>query len=144
MLLIIASLLFHIVKPFTSLTTGFFQTYPVSPVMFIFFSQASLLILIKPVLFIFPLIFVQDCKFSKSLKLLKYCKLSSSKELIILYFLLIASNLLWVLCPTTVHSLTMFQYVLVIVISSTKYFLGYLIMTTAVRHVGSLNLYPNE
>lgn len=137
---ILAWLIFLIIKYFTSIDTGFFETAKVTPWLFQLCSTAALLILIKVVLFIPALILVLDCGVFESFKFLRKCKLLDSRELVALFCLGIALPFLWVFLRISYNPETTSQYILRSVPTVIGYVLWLTIAVTAVRFVASLDL----
>ena len=139
--LVLAGLIFLIVKQFTSMDTSFFQVTPwIRHLCF----AASMLILIKPILLIPALIIVLDCKALKSFKLLKQCKILNMKELVVLFFVSMALTFLWAFLPTPQDTMTISQYILIVCLAVVGNFIGLMIVVLAVRFVASLDLVYDE
>jgi len=139
--LVLAGLIFLIVKQFTSMDTSFSQVTPwIRHLCF----AASMLILIKPVLLIPALIIVLDCKAFKSFKLLKQCKILNMKELVMLFFVSMALTFLWAFLPTPQDTMTISQYILIVCLAVVGNFIGLMIVVLAVRFVASLDLVYDE
>ena len=135
--LVLAGLIFLIVKQFTSIDTSFSQVTPwIRHLCF----AASVLILIKPVLLIPALIIVLDCKAFKSFKLLKQCKILNAKELVVLFFVSMAATFLWAFLPPPQSTITISQYILIVCLAVVGNFVSLMVAVMAVRFVASLHL----
>ncbi len=137
---ILAWLIFLIIKYFTSIDTGFFETAKVTPWLHQLYFIAPMLILIKVVLFIPALILVLDCGVFESFKFLRKCKLLDSRELVALFCLRMVLPFLWVFLRIPYNPETTSQYILRSVPTVIDYVLWLIIAVTAVRFVGSLDL----
>ncbi len=138
--LILVWLVFLIIKYFTSIETGFFETAKVAPWLYQLCFVAPMLILIKLVLFVPALIFVLDCRVFESFKFLRKCKLLDSKELVALFCLRMVLPFLWVFLQVPYNPETSSQYILRSVPTVIVCVLGLIIAVTAVRFVASLDL----
>jgi len=138
--LILSWLIFLIIKYFTSINTGFFETAKVTPWLYQLCFTTPMLILIKVVLFIPALIFVLDCGVFESFKFLRKCKLLDSRGLVALFCLKIVLPFLWLFLRTPYNPETTSQYILRSVPTVIDYVLWLTIAVTAVRFVGSLDL----
>jgi hypothetical protein len=142
---ILAWLIFLMIKYFTFVDTGFFETGKVAPWLFQLCFTVPMLILIKPVLFVPALIFVLDCRVFESLKSLRKCRLFDSRELVALFCLRMALPFCWAFLQISYGAGTTSQYILRGVTASISYFVWLVIAVTAVRFVGSLDLvYDNS
>jgi hypothetical protein len=142
---ILAWLIFLMIKYFTSIDTGFFETGKVAPWLFQLCFIAPMLILVKPVLFVPALIFVLDCRVFESLRFLRKCRLLDSRELIALFCLRMVLPFLWALLQISYDAGTTSQYILRSVTTSISYFVWLIIAVSAVGFVGSLDLaYDNS
>jgi hypothetical protein len=139
-LAILVWLTFLTIKQFVSLETSFWETAKVSPVIYQLCFIIPGLILIKPLLFIFPLIIVLDCRISKSFKMLKYCKLAKAKELVILYLVASALALILMFSPPVQSATKISQHFLIIIRFVVQNFISLMIAVMAVRFVASQNL----
>jgi len=137
---ILSWLIFLIIKYFTSIDTGFFETAKVAPWLYQLCFVAPMLILIKLVLFVPALIFVLDCRVFESFKFLRKCKLLDSKELVALFCLQMVLPFLWVFLQIPYNPETTSQYILRSVPTVIGYVLWLTIAVTAVRFVASLDL----
>ena len=137
---ILAWLIFLIIKQFTFIDASFFQAAKVVPFIYQLCFIAPMLILIKVVLFIPALILVLDCGVFESFKFLRKCKLLDSRELVALFCLRMVLPFLWVFLRILYNPETTSQYILRIVPAVIGYVLGLIIAVTAVRFVASLNL----
>ena len=106
-------------------------------------STSVRLILMKPILLIFPLIIVLDCDIFTSFKMLGRCRLRDARELIILFPISLGLPFLWELLPSV--SLGISYYLLTIVHTIVGQFIDLMIVVMAVRFVASRNLvYDNS
>jgi hypothetical protein len=137
---ILAWLIFLIIKYFTSIDIGFFETVKVIPWLYQLCFVAPMLILIKVVLLIPALILVLDCGVFESFKFLRKCKLSDSKELVALFCLKIVLPFLWLFLRIPYNPETTSQYILRSIPTVIGFVLLLIIAVTAVRFVGSLDL----
>ncbi len=130
--IILARLTFSAVKLFIPIRTNFFESAKVSAWLYQLCYTVAMLLLAKLWLFTPSLIIVHDCKFSKGLKFLKYCKLFESKELIAMFALSLAGSWLWVFLPI--------KHIWHIVPYTIQHFIFMIVSVMAVRFVASLNL----
>lgn len=133
-------ILFSIIKYFTSTNAGFFETAKSNPCLYQLCSSATMLILIKVILFIPALILVHDCRVFKSFKFLGKFKLLDSKGLVALYCLSMVMPLLWVLLKIPTNPETISQYIIRTGTNVIHQVLWLIVAVTAVRFVSSLNL----
>jgi hypothetical protein len=138
--MILAWLTFLAIKQLYPIETGFWKAAKVSPFIYQMCFATAALILIKPLLFIFPSIIVLDCRISQSFKLLKQYKLFGAKELVILYLILIAVEFLCVFLPSIYSTTTILQLVLAIAKIIMQQFIWLMIAVMAIRFVASRNL----
>jgi len=136
---ILAWLIFLLIRYFTSIDTGFFETAKVTPWVHQLCFIAPMLILIKVLLFIPALILVLDCGVFESFKFLRKGKLLDSKELVALFCLRMALPFLWIFLQIPYIPETSSQYILKSVPTVIGYVLWLIITVTAVRFVASLN-----
>jgi len=141
---ILSWLIFLIIKYFTSIETGFFETAKVTPWLYQLCFIAPMLILIKVVLFIPALILVLDCGIFESFKFLRKCKLLDSRELVALFCLRTVLPFLWVFLRIPYNPETASQYILRSVPTVIGYVLWLIIAVIAVRFVASQNLVYDE
>ena len=137
---ILAWLIFLMIKYFTSINTGFFETGKVTPWLYQLCFIAPTLILIKLVLFVPALIFVLDCRVFESFNFLRKCRLLDSRELIALFCLRMVLPFLWLFLQIPYDAETTSQHILRSVPEVIGYVLWLIIAVTAVRFVGSLDL----
>ncbi|MHC4726061.1 MAG: hypothetical protein ACYS17_02445 [Planctomycetota bacterium] len=137
---ILSMLIFSIAKNFTSTNTGFIESAKSSPWLYQLCSTATMLIMIKILLFIPALIIVLDCRVADSFKLLSKFKLFKSKELVALFCFSTTIHLLWLLLKIPENPETISQYILTIGTIVIGQVLGLTVTVTAVRFVSSLNL----
>ena len=130
---------FWAIKHVPFVDTGFADTCWGARLIFLLYSTSFDLILIKPILLIFPLIIVLDCNIFKSFKMLGKCRLRNAKELVILY---LASLVLMSLWTFLLHqSSTTISYYLLTVLQIIIYrFIALMIAVMAIRFVASQNL----
>jgi len=133
-------ILLTIIKNFTSIDAGLRKLAISNPLLYTLNISLSTLILIKIMLFIPSLIIVLDCRVFKSFDFLKKCKLSESKELVVLYFISIALPFVWVLLKIPYKPETISQYILRIGNDIIQQVIWFIIAVTAVRFVSSLDL----
>lgn len=141
---ILAWLTFLVIKLFTTIETGFWETAKVAPLVYQLCFTTATLILIKPLLFIPALIIVLDCRVFESFKFFKQFKLSDAKELVTLFCVQAASTLLWIFLPKLGEAKTILQYTLGIIPSIIPHFIGLIVAVMAVRFVASLDLVYDE
>jgi hypothetical protein len=105
-------------------------------------STSVRLILIKPVLLIFPLIIVLDCSILQSFKMLGRCRLRDARELIILFLISLGLPFLWAFLPSVSfrHGMTISYYLLTTSPIIVGQFIDLMIMVMAIRFVASRNL----
>jgi len=137
---ILAWLTFLAIKQLYPIETGFWKTAKASPFIYQMCFTAATIIIIKPLLFIFPSIIVLDCRISQSFKLLKQYKLLDAKELVILYLISMAAAFLWVFLPSIYSATTILQFVLASAQSIIQQFIVLMIAVLSVRFVASRNL----
>lgn len=134
-----------IIKNFTPIDTGLWKLAESNPLLFTLNISLSLLILMKLSLLMPALIIVLDCRVSDTLDLLKECKLSESKELVLLYFIGIGLPFVLVLLKIPYKPETISQYILRIGNGIILQIIWLIAAVSAVRFVGSLNLvYDNS
>lgn len=97
------------------------------------------LILMKPILLIFPLIIVLDCEMFTSFKMLGRCRLRDARELVILFLISLGLPFLWALLPSQ-HGMTISHYFLTILLIITGRFIDLMIAVMAIRFVAAQNL----
>jgi hypothetical protein len=137
---ILKTIIFVILKNITSIDTGFWELAKSNPVLFTLNISLTMIILIKLSLFIPAIIIVLDCRVSDTLDFLNKCRLSDSKELVVLYFVSIALLFVWVLLKISYFPETILQHILKTGTNIIHQVIGLIIAVTAVRFVGSLNL----
>jgi len=137
---ILAWLTFLAIKRFAAIETDFWEAAKVAPLVYRLCFTTAMLILIKPLLFIPALIIALDCKVFKSFKLLRRCKLSSAKELVILFFISMIVTFFWAFLPSTQDIPTISWYIPAISLSIVGNFISLIVGITAIRFVVSLNL----
>ena len=102
------------------------------------------LILMKPILLIFPLIIVLDCDIFTSFKMLGRCQLRDAREVVILFLVSLGLPFLWALLPSP-HSMTISYYLLTMAHTIAWRFIALMIAVMAIRFVASRNLiYDNN
>ena len=102
-------------------------------------STSVSLILMKPVLLIFPLIIVLDCSILQSFKMLGRCRLRNAKELVILFLISLGLPFLWALLPSP-HGMTISHYFLTAAHIIPGLFIALMLAVMAIRFVASQNL----
>lgn len=137
---ILVWLTFLVIKPFTSIETGFWGTAKIPPFIYQLCLTTATLIIIKPLLFVFPSIVVLDCRIFQGFKLLKQYKLLDAKELVILFLISMAVTFLWVFLPSIESASTTSHYVLIFARSIMQQFIDLMIAVMAIRFVASRNL----
>ncbi len=137
---ILAWLTFLAIKEDTSAQTDFLKSAEAAPLVYQLCFAAASLVLIKPLLLMFPLMVVLDCPVFVSFKLLKQCKLSDAKDMVILFLILTALTLLWGFLPSIESASTISEGLLIIACEVVRGFLVLMIAVLAVRFVASLDL----
>ena len=102
-------------------------------------STSVSLILMKPILLIFPLIIVLDCSILKSFKMLGRCRLRDARELVILFLVSLGLPFLWTFLPSP-HGMTISHYLLTASHIIPGQFIDLMIAVMAIRFVASRNL----
>jgi hypothetical protein len=102
-------------------------------------STSVSLILMKPVLLIFPLIIVLDCSILQSFKILGRCRLRDARELVILFLISLGLPFLWTFLPSP-HGMTISNYLLTAAHIIPGQFIDLMIAVMAIRFVASRNL----
>jgi hypothetical protein len=102
-------------------------------------STSVSLILMKPVLLIFPLIIVLDCSILQSFKILGRCRLRDARELVILFLISLGLPFLWELLPPQ-HGATISYYFLTVLHIIVWRFIALMMAVMAIRFVASRNL----
>lgn len=97
------------------------------------------LILMKPVLLIFPLIIVLDCGIFESFKMLGRCRLKDARELVILFLISLGLPFLWELLPYH-HGVTILHYFIMMLRVIASQFIDLMIAVMAIRYVAAQNL----
>jgi hypothetical protein len=137
---ILVWLIFLAIKQLIPIEAGFLETAKTSPFIYQLCLTTATLIIIKPLLFIFPSIIVLDCGIFQGFKLLKRYKLLDAKELVILFLISMAVTSLWVFLPSVESATKPSQYVLIVARSITQQFIQLMIAVMAIRFVASRNL----
>jgi hypothetical protein len=137
---ILVRIIFLIIKYLTSANTGFREIAKSNPLLYNLCIIAAMLILIKVILFIPALIIVLDCRIFESLKFLRECKLSESKELVALYLLSMVMLFPRIFLKIPNMPEKILQYTLRIGIDVIQQVIWFIIAVSAVRFVSSLNL----
>jgi len=140
---ILVWLTFLIIKRFASIESGFWETAKTHPFAYQLCFTAPVLILIKPLLFMFPLIVVLDCRLFAGFRLLRKCKLLDASELVAVFIVSMAVSSLWIFTPNIKSAATFWGFFLVFGRSILQEFLGLMIMVMSVRFVASLGLVYN-
>lgn len=129
------------IAPYICPDTTFIQRVGKCPFLHAFQSSIASLILIKLMLFIPALIFVLDCRLSKSFGLLKRCRLSKAIEPVFLYCLsTIFGMFFWAITVTLRENPSSLYYLLTLLRSIIVTFLHLAIGTMTVRYAASLKL----
>ena len=103
------------------------------------YSTALNLILMKPILLIFPLIIVLDCSILKSFKMLGRCRLRDARELVILFLISLGLPFLWIFLPSA-STQPISCYFLMAVYTIAGQFIDLMMAVMAIRFVASRNL----
>jgi len=107
-------------------------------------STSVSLILMKPILLIFPLIIVLDCSILQSFKMLGRCRLRDARELVIIFLVSLGLPFLWTFLPSP-HGMTISHYFLTAAHIIPGQFIDLMIAVMAIRFVASQNLiYDNS
>jgi hypothetical protein len=102
-------------------------------------STSVRLILMKPVLLIFPLIIVLDCSILQSFKMLSRCRLRDARELVILFLISLGLPFLWALLPSQ-SGMTISYYLISAARIILWRFIALMMAVMAIRFVASRNL----
>ena len=137
---ILAWLTFLAIKEVTSIQMDFLKSAEVAPLVYQLCFAAASLVLIKPLLLMFPLMVVLDCPVFVSFKLLKQCKLLDAKDMVMLFLISTALTSLWGFLPSIKSASTISEGLLIIAWHVVRGFLGLVIAVLAVRFVASLDL----
>jgi hypothetical protein len=103
------------------------------------YSTSLNLILMKPILLIFPLIIVLDCSILQSFKILGRCRLRDARELVILFLISLGLPFLWELLPPQ-HGATISYYFLTVLHIIVWRFIALMMAVMAIRFVAAQNL----
>jgi hypothetical protein len=129
-----------------SWTVKQFASTDESTIIVYLLSQWSLnlfrLLLMKPILLIFPLIIVLDCSILQGFKMFSRCRLRDAKELIVLFLIsTIGPTLLWKILPSAVIQSGRHYIVLLSAAHTIIWqFISLMIAVMAVRFVASQNV----
>jgi len=137
---ILAKSIYWAMRSLLPVNANFWETAKAASFIYKLCFTASSSILIKPLLFIFPLIVVLDCRLFKSFKLLKHCKLLEAIELVILFLISTLITYLWAFLPSIESASTVPKFTLLIVATIAQGFIGLMTAVMAVRFVASQNL----
>jgi hypothetical protein len=102
-------------------------------------STSVSLILMKPILLIFPLIIVLDCSVLKSFKMLGRCRLRDARELVILFLISLGLPFLWISLPSP-STQPISCYFLMAVYTIAGQFIDLMMAVMAIRFVAAQNL----
>lgn len=133
-LMLFGSLIVRVVRPGELIFTN--AAFWIRPLC----SIAIELALIKLSLLIPALIIVLDCEVIASFKLLRRCKLSNARELIVLFLVQIALGLLWTFASQFSLAITTLYYITIGIYYIVSEFINLMIGVAAVRFVASLDL----
>ena len=103
------------------------------------YSTSLSLILMKPILLIFPLIIVLDCSILKSFKMLGRCRLRDARELVILFLISLGLTYLWGFLPSA-STQPISCYFLMAVYTIVGQFIDLMMAVMAIRFVAAQNL----
>ena len=137
---LLAWLVFLVVRQPLAISTGFWKTAQSEPLVYFSCYAVSQLMLIKPILFILPIVIITDCRISASFRLLKQFSLSEVDGLVIVYLTSTALTVLRAFLPTGAVPRTISHYVLHVPLFLTQGLVGLMIGLMAIRFVGSHNL----
>jgi hypothetical protein len=120
----------------------FMETRWVASLVYRLPSTLVSLILIKPVLLIFPLIIVLDCDIYTSFKMLGQCRLRDARELVILVLISLGLPFLWDLLPSVSfrHGMTISYYLLTTAPAIVGQIIDLMVVVMAIRFVATQNL----
>ncbi len=138
--LLLAWMIFMVVKQPEVTDTGFWETGETDPLVFYCCLAVARLILIKPVLLILPIVIVTDCRISTSFGLLKRCRLSDAEGPVALFVVSVSLTVLWAFLPSADSVPSISQHIASTLMFLTQIFVSLMVAVTAVRFVGSLNL----
>ena len=128
----------------THTNTGFLDTRWGTSLVYLTLSTPFNLILMKPVLLIFPLIIVLDCSILQSFKMLGRYRLRDARGLVILFLISLGLPFLWPLLPSQ-HGMTISHYLLTAAHIIVGQFIDLMIAVMAIRFVAAQNLiYDNS
>jgi hypothetical protein len=135
-------LVFWTIKHVAFIDKGFMDTAWGQPLVFLLYSTAFNLILMKLILLIFPLIIVLDCGIFESFKMLSRCRLRNARELVILFLISLGLPFLWTFLPSaSVRSgTTISSYFLITTQTIVGQFIDLMMAVMAIRFVASQNL----
>ncbi len=105
-------------------------------------STSVSLILMKPVLLIFPLIIVLDCDILTSFKMLGRCRLRDARELVILFLVSLGLPFLWTFMPSISfrHSIPISYCLITASLIIVGRFIALMMAVMAIRFVAAQNL----
>ncbi|MHC4335213.1 MAG: hypothetical protein ACYSUV_15900 [Planctomycetota bacterium] len=137
---ILAWLTFLATKEVTSIETDFLKSAEVAPLVYGLSFAAASLVLVKPLLLMFPLMVVVDCPVFASFKLLRQCKLLDAKDLVMLFLMSTTLMLLRGFLPSIKSASTIPEGLLIIAWHIVRGFLNLVMAVLAVRFAASLDL----
>lgn len=138
--MLLAWMVFMIVKRPEVTDAGFLKTAETDPVVFCCCFAVARLILIKPVLLILPIVIVTDCRISTSFELLKRCKLSDAEGPVALFVASASLTVLWAFFSSADSTSSISPHIVSALMSLTQIFASLMVAVAAVRFVGSLDL----
>ncbi|MGA2173140.1 MAG: hypothetical protein ABSG82_09080 [Sedimentisphaerales bacterium] len=129
------------IKHVAFINTGFMDTANGARLFYLLYSTSVSLILMKPVLLIFPLIIVLDCDIFKSFKMLGRCRLRDARELVILFLISLGLPFLWEFLPAAhIQSGTTISYYFLMAARIIVWrFIDLMMAVMAIRFVASKN-----
>ena len=142
--LLLAWMIFMVVKRPEVTDAGFLKTAETDPVVFCCCFAVTRLILIKPVLLILPIIIVTDCRISTSFELLKRCKLADAEGPVALFVASASLTVLWAFLTSADSVSSIYPHIMTILMSLTQIFVNLMVAVAAVRFVGSAGLVQGE
>jgi hypothetical protein len=118
---------------------SFLETRWGTSLIYLALSTSFNLILMKPIILIFPLIIVSDCSIFESFKILGLYKLRNARELVILFLISLGLSILWAFLPSP-HGMTISHYSLSVLQIVTGRFIALMMVVMAIKFVAAQNL----
>jgi hypothetical protein len=118
---------------------SFLETRWGTSLIYLALSTSFNLILMKPIILIFPLIIVLDCGIFESFKMLGRCRLRDARELVILFLISIGLSILWAFLPSQ-RDMTIAYYIITAVRIIVGRFIALMIAVMAIKFVAAQNL----